>query len=230
MALIAAAAQNGAVNPESLEKLMDLQERWESNNAKKEFNQAFASFQSSMPAIAKDRKGSKSKYADYADIMKKARPILVKNGLSLSFDQRETDGAIEIKVNLLHIGGHKQETRFTLPKDGPLQTKDGRSITNAAQAQGSANSYAKRYAVCNALDIVLIGEDDDAEALSGEIISAEQAQELREILNKAGANESKFLAWAGADTFEQILLEKFPLAKGTLEKALRKAQAAGGDQ
>lgn len=150
------------VNTDAMEKLMDLQERWEANNAKRAYAEAVAAFQAEMPPISKKREGRSYVYAAFDDIMKVAAPILQKHGLSVSFPQESTEEETRITCRVMHVGGHSEDTPYTTQKSKPLQTRDGRNIINLEQAGGSSNSYAKRYCFCNALNIVVTDEDDDA--------------------------------------------------------------------
>ena len=185
LTLISVAMQSGA-SPEALEKLMDLQERYENANAQKAFSVAFVRAQSEMPTIFKAREAKHSRYASYDDIMRLARPVLDRNGLAVSFSQQDTETALSLNCEVSHIGGHSKTTSFTLPKDGPLRTNSGKDVTNLAQAQGSANSYAKRYCFCNTFNIVLGDQDDDAKALDAPIdtVSEDQARELFQFARK----------------------------------------------
>ena len=227
MTIISQAALSGSVDPAALEKLMDLQDRHEKKLAERAFAAAFRAFQRAMPAIAKGRKGDKAKYASYGDIMKVARPVLDQHGFSLSFDQEEDEKTLTIVVVLTHEDGHTRLSRFSLPKDGPLTTKDGRRIQNSAQAQGSTNSYARRYAVSNALDIVLLDEDDDAGALKGATINEEERAEIEDLLDEAGVELPVFLSWLGVSTLAEMPVSMLSAARGNLIK--KKAQKGGQD-
>ncbi len=92
MRLIEIAVNNGA-DITQLEKLMDLQERYEANQAKKEFNAAMSKFQAMLPVIEKlgivDYTTSKGRtfyqYAKIEDIAKAIQPALKETGLSFRF-------------------------------------------------------------------------------------------------------------------------------------------------
>ncbi len=67
MTLMAQAIQKN-IPVETMEKLMDLQERWDKKNAQKEFNQAMADFQAKCPVIKKNKEvmekdGKKARYS-----------------------------------------------------------------------------------------------------------------------------------------------------------------------
>ena len=216
------------VDPESLERLMALQERWEDRNAKKAFNAAFVGFQSEMPTVYKGRDGVKAKYASYDDIFRIARPFLKKHGLSVSFSQEDTATEIKVVCRVMHEDGHSVETPFTLPKDTPLQTNAGKSVTNLAQAQGSANSYAKRYCLTNALNIIVGDQDDDANAMNTpvETITEDQQQEIRDLLERSGADEGALLQWANANSIEEFPMIRYAKAVSSLKTKIEKGAAS----
>lgn len=216
-------------DPVKLEKLMELQERWEAGEARKAYAQAIAKFQGEMPIVHKGRKETTGKYqfAGYDDIMRSAREHLASNGLSVSFSQEETDATILVRCKVTHIGGHSETTPFTLPKDGPIKTRDGRNITSEAQAQGSANSYAKRYCLCNALNIVVSDEDTDAPPPEPvKTITQGQADDLREIMKTVGVDQSKVCAAYAIESLEDLPASKLPTVQKRIEASAKKKEAA----
>jgi hypothetical protein len=102
--LIAMAIQSGS-GIEQLEKLMDLQERWEKKESRKMYFHAYAEFQSLKPIIKKDKKvsftskktGMKTEYsfAKLQQIQKQIDPILAKLGLSYSFKSKEENNKLQ---------------------------------------------------------------------------------------------------------------------------------------
>jgi len=220
------------IDVDKMQQLLDMKLRIEAIEAEKQFNRALANFQGEMPAIYKWRQESKGKYnyASYDDIMRMARPILQKHGLAISFSQSETPETLIIVCRVAHVGGHSQETPFTMPKDGPIKTQDGRNVTSEAQAQASANSYAKRYCLCNALDIVVTSEDDDGQASAGQTnFNEHEVSEISALLDKFGEKRdtvlSGMLNWLRVDSLEQIPSERF---KEVMAKLRAKLKAEGG--
>lgn len=206
--------------PESLEKLMDLQERFEANNAKKSFNASLVKAQREMPTVYKGRSnaGTRSSYASFDDIMRVVRPVLDTHGLALSFSQSETETTMTVICTIMHVDGHSSDTPFTLPKDEVIKSAAGKSVTNLAQAQGSANSYAKRYCLCNALNIVLGDQDDDAQAQNVPLkcISPAQVRELEKLITDTGVELDKFLEHYRSGSLEEFPLVRFEKAKSLL--------------
>lgn len=205
-------------NVGALEKMLGLYERMQDRDAERQFAVAFAALQAEMPAIqavravpAKD--GTlKYKYAPYEDIMEQARPMLLKHGFTVRFSTDVQEGRVIQECTLQHIGGHKVSNRFGARiGNGPPGSSD-------AQGDGAAATYAKRFALCAALNIV-IERDSDARA-EGAPITADQAAYLREQVRETGSNEGAFLRIAGVETFEEIGADNYELlAKMLRERA-----------
>lgn len=154
MNLIEKAVSNGG-SIDQLEKLMDLQERWEKKEAEKDFHDALNKFQSEKPSIIKSKKGHNSKYAPLPKIQKAIDPVLTKFGLSYRFEQSGENGKIKITCILSHSNGHSKSTHLEAGSDTS-------GSKNAIQAIGSTISYLKRYTLENALGLSA-DEDDDGQ-------------------------------------------------------------------
>jgi len=75
------------------------------------------------------------------------------------------------------------------------------------QADGAASTYAKRFALCDALNI-LIEKDSDARVEGGSV-TPEQADELARRVNETESNREAFLKFAGAKSFAEIPSAKY---------------------
>lgn len=188
---------------ESLERLMDLQERWEKNEARKAYFDAKANFQKRKPIIKKTQSvsfGSDSKarykFAPLSEIEKAVDPILADLGLSYDFKQLQENNQIKITCVLSHKLGHSEETSLSAPAD----TSGNK---NAIQSIGSTVSYLKRYTLANILGLSS-GEDDDGHSgiTNKEANIIKLKVELVElyILKKSNLNED------GKNRLEEIIL------------------------
>ena len=146
-----------------LEKLVALQERWEANQARKAFFQAFTGWQTEAPDIRKTKQvafdtktGGKTDYhyAPLADICRQIGPVLKKHDLSYRWEIQ--DSATEIKVTCLvsHVDGHTERTTMQA-------NPDTSGSKNAIQARGSAIEYMKRYTLIGALGLATADSDID---------------------------------------------------------------------
>ena len=86
--LIQLAMDKGA-DLEKLEKLLTLQERYEKNEARKEYHKAMAAFKADAPKIDKDKKvgylNVKYSHASLYNVTDKINTVLSKHGLSASW-------------------------------------------------------------------------------------------------------------------------------------------------
>lgn len=164
--LVALAIANGTP-AETLSKLLDVQERWQAAQAKREFDAAMANFKSECPpALIKDstvdftsQKGrTHYNYADRASITEVVTPFLSKHGLSATFEtDTDTPGIVKVTCEIAHKGGHSKKTALK----GPV---DASGNKNAIQAIGSAVEYLCRYTFNAALGLATKGQDDDGQA------------------------------------------------------------------
>lgn len=120
---------------------------------------AMLAVQSETPKLKKDATNPafRSKYAPLDTIVETINPLLVKNGLVWStmpsFDA--TTGEPTLKYELAHAPSRESkdgEMKLLLSKDDP-------------QGQGSAITYARRYALVSVLNLVA-DDDDDGHAAS----------------------------------------------------------------
>lgn len=117
---------------------------------------ALNAFQAELVTVGKNSNNPffKSKYADLADIMLTAQPVVTKHGLSVVQLLDNLDGKPALTTHLIHKSG--QAVSATIPlilaKEDP-------------QGVGSAITYMRRYGYAAALQIV-IDEDDDGNRAS----------------------------------------------------------------
>lgn len=99
----------------------------------------------------------KSRYAPLPDVVKSATPILATHGLAVwQGPDHDTEGDLLWTV-LLHKSGQYIGSAMRM-----------RPVKNDSQAQGSAITYARRYAYMSALGLVA-DEDDDANRASDRV-------------------------------------------------------------
>lgn len=205
MQLISMAVTGGA-DPAQLEKLMDLQERWERNQAAKAFGAALMKFQSLCPIIHKSREvafAGKHMYnfAGLDDIMRAITPILNQCGLCVSYSTEIKEGQMLVKCKIT-CGIHSEvsEVQMPIPSDARV---------NDTQKMAMALSYAKRYALCAALNIVTSNEDCDAAGLSA-TITEEQAAKLDDLLSQlAPERKARFYKYVGTEKLIDIKADRF---------------------
>lgn len=193
---------NAEQNVAALEKLVGLYERQEERNAEKEFARAFNALQADMPSIEASKAVPNNDgtvrymFAPYEAIIAAVRPNLQKHGFTVSFSSDFKEGRIIQTCTLQHVAGHKRSNQFG------ARIGKGPPGSSEAQGDGAASTYAKRFALCDALNIT-IAHDTDARS-DGAPITFEQATTLREMVQETRSNEAAFLRFAGAATYDDI--------------------------
>lgn len=212
MMLIQSAIDHG-IDIDKLERLFELQQRWEADQGKKAFAEAIAAFQNEMPPIEKKRKADRFTYAGFDDIMAVARPILSKHGITIGFDtQQQENGQIKVTARL-RVGSYHEDRSFAVPVNNQIR------VSNTQQF-GATLSYAKRYCLCAALNIVTVGEDKEGDLR--EFVNKEQIAELSDLLKRTGSDIPKFLQWAEADSISEMTVATFHEAVPMLKRKLNK--------
>lgn len=167
MAMLSQAVERGA-SIEVLSKLMDLQERLEKGQARKDFDEAIAAAKSEIKPVARNKTGHNNKrYADFSAYAREVDPVLARHGLSYRFRTTQ-DGSIKVTCILSHRGGHCEENTLAGPAD-----KSGSK--NDIQAIGSTLTYLQRYTLTQALGLAASDDDDARSADDNPVSGAAQA-------------------------------------------------------
>lgn len=182
-------ARDKSVSVDKFERALAIQERLVANEAKREFDIAFADMAPDLPVISKRGKitirdkNDKTRviqstpYALFEDIQAAVKPVLARCGFNIRFRTSTTEGGMrKVTAILGHKAGHREESEVDMPPD-PSGSK------NSAQAVTSAISYGKRVAMTAILNLQFEGEDDDGQAAGGTpepgTISADQLKQLQ---------------------------------------------------
>lgn len=153
---------------ETLERLFALHKEVEAEKAKSAYVQALANFQRECPVIEKKKKvmnkdGATIRYmfAPLDDIVSQIKDILGKNGLSYTWTVVNDATGMTATAKITHVQGHSETSSFTVPVDTE-------GYMTAPQKNAAAQTFAKRYALCNALGISTGDEDTDATTVNNE--------------------------------------------------------------
>ena len=199
----------GGANIDVLTKLMDLQERWERTQARKDFDSAVALAKSEIPIVIKNRKGHNTTYADFAAIARTVDPIIAKHGLSYRFRSSQAD-RISVTCILSHKSGHSEETTLS----GPPDTSGNK---NAIQAIGSTLTYLQRYSLTQALGLAA-SDDDDGASGTGDLVTEDQIESIQLLIVEVGADIQKFCKFMKVERIDDIKARDFDRAIKALEQ------------
>lgn len=218
---------------EQLEKLFDMHERWERNEARKAFIRALSEFKASAPQLIKnkrvryqnrDKSWTEYDHASLDYITSAINPVLSAFGLAYRWQtEQRDDGLIHVTCVLTHIDGHSERvTLFGYP--------DESGGKNKIQAVGSTVSYLQRYTLLAVLGMATEGQDNDGRGAPADnapsgpaTLNADQIQELRDAAADAGVDEAYVCQKANVQRIDQIPAARFGAALNHLQ---RKAAAA----
>jgi hypothetical protein len=202
-----------------LEKLMALQERYESNQGRKAFDNALASAKSEIPVIFKNRtvdftsqKGrTHYKHEDLAEIARTVTPILAKHGLSYRFRTTSAPNEpVTVTCIVSHRDGHFEENTLCAGRDDS-------GNNNCIQAVGSTLTYLQRMTLKAALGLAASDDDDGETAdLVGGLVTEEQLTELVNLADDVKADKAKFCAYLQVPSLAAIKFKDFQRAKDAL--------------
>lgn len=141
-----------------LEKLMDLQERYEANQARKEYVKAMASFKSNSPDIYKDKEvafsGTYYTHASLGNICEVVTQSLANHGLSHRWHCEQEESKVKVTCIITHVLGHSESTS--------LQAKpDDSGKKNSIQQIASTVTYLQRYTLLAATGLAVKDMLDD---------------------------------------------------------------------
>lgn len=189
-------------NVDAFTKAMDLYERWEKNQAAKEFNAAITAAKAEIKPVARNKSGHNNKrYADMAAVSNAVDSILSAHGLGYRYRSTQDD-RIHVTCILFHRGGHSEETTLS----GPADTSGNK---NAIQAIGSTTTYLERYTLRLALGLAASDDDDGKAGGAGSTITDQQSDQINSLITETKTDINKFLKWAQAESVSDIKSSKF---------------------
>ena len=165
-AMMVLAIQHNA-DPAVLQKLIDIQQQWESIQARKAYVEAMTEFKRECPSVlgrdaTVDFSTSKGRthyrHATLGAIINAITPMLSNNGLSIGWETTQSDNTVNVTCNVTHRLGHRESTTLIGPRDDS-------GNKNAIQAVGSAVTYLQRYTLLSALGLATADQDDDGNAI-----------------------------------------------------------------
>lgn len=197
------------MNVEVLERMFDMQERWQKKQSEKAFNESMARLQPKLPEIQKDTKGvHDTKYAKYEDMDRQLRPYYTAEGFSVSYNSKPNGQTVLFSGTLKHKDGHSETAYFELPKDTSGNKQD-------IQAYASALSYAKRYLLGMLLNVVTRNEDDDGKYLYQKI-SDHDLKDLQVLIEKKGSSSKHVCEHMKVSALNELSSRQFITARNML--------------
>ena len=209
-------AVKGGADLDKLEKLLNLQERYEANEARKAYHQAMANFKANPPKIEKDKKvaflQTKYKYATLGNVTEKISAELSKYGLSASWSIKQ-NGAISVTCKITHVLGHSEET--TIAADS-----DQSGSKNAIQAIGSTITYLERYTLLALTGLATEDMDNDGSGVV-EYIDDKQKSSIVDNLADLDIGIEAFNKYMNIESLDKLLKSDYQKAIAAIEAKRR---------
>lgn len=205
---------------DKLKELMDLQERWEANEARKAYVQAMNDFKAEPPEIFKDThveytttKGTTIyDHANLANVVDAIGASLAKHSLSHRWNVEQPDGGqIKVICIITHSMGHSE----SVPMQSGADQSGGK---NNIQAIGSTITYLERYTLLAATGMATRENNDDGSGSEPPaLISEDQLQEIVELIAAKGADKEGFLKFLKLDSLDKLPASSFAGAYAALK-------------
>ena len=164
VSLIQRAATDSAFDLEKLDRLLDVKERWEREEARKAYVAALAAFKLNPPRLVKDRRvdfgegrnRTRYNHASLGDVASLIAEGLAQHGLSHGWAVAQAEGVVTVTCTLTHALGHSEQVSITGPRDDS-------GNKNGIQAIGSAVTYLERYTLTAITGLAAHDQDDDGQ-------------------------------------------------------------------
>lgn len=198
--LLRIAVSQGA-DIDKLKQLMDLQERWEKNEARKAFVAAMNKFKANPPTITKNHAvefgGTAYRHATLDHVCEEVTKGLSAVGITHAWKVTQQAEFITVICVLTHELGHSEETQL-------IGLADKSGSKNAIQAIGSTVTYLQRYTLLSACGLAAKNDDDGHSAGEPFIEAAEIEKACGEISRAKDIPTLKFLFGAALNTAREI--------------------------
>ena len=209
-------AVTGNADMAKLEKLLDLKERYDKEEARKAYTAAMAAFKAEAPIITKDKKVSyghkdgdgKTEYwhATLGNIVNLAVPVMARHGLSHHWDQERDGDRVKVRCSVTHSAGHRESTDWW---PGPL---DATGKKNPIQQAASTVTYLERYTFLLITGLAVEEQDDDGAAGAPdpepvEYIDVDQQNTIHSLITDNNLDMEKFLTWLATSAVKSASIE-----------------------
>lgn len=201
---------------DKVEKMLELQIKWEENEAKKAYHKAMAVFKANPPKVWRDLQvkyevGTKATEWSHADLGVAGEAIGKALGeCQLNHTWRtepQQDGKIKVSCIITHELGHSESTWLT---SGP----DTTGSKNAIQALGSAIFYLERYTLFALTGIAPTRMDDDGRGAETKVeyVSKGEVAAMQKIMSEKGLDTDLFFTYVSENIVKSVVekLEEIP--------------------
>ncbi len=216
------AAVTGGADLDKLEKLLEIQIKWEANEAKKAYHAAMSDFKSVPIEIEKDKKVGYStskgnvaySHATLANVVRVITKELSKHGLSASWRTNQDQYRICVTCKITHVLGHSEETTL-------CASADDSGSKNSIQAIGSTVTYLERYTLLAATGLATSDQDDDAKS-NDILLGDKELHAIRDILISKDLTEANLVKYLGVEKLEDVKITDYMKALTAINSAKKR--------
>lgn len=213
-----AVSQNADID--KLGKLLDLQMKWEANEARKSFVEAMNRFKANPPAIRKNKHvefgNTKFDHATLDHVTEQVTKGLSAHGISHRWETEQPEGKIRVTCIITHEMGHSERTTL----EGPA---DNSGSKNAIQSIGSAVTYLERYTLLAATGLAAEGDDDGRGTGKPSAAPRQRVENISE--------RCEWIANArNAEELERLFKESYKVASAVSDTDAQKSLIAAKDK
>jgi hypothetical protein len=207
---------------ETLERMLDMQERIMKTQAQQQYAEAMHAVQAAVTPVRMSgyNEHSRKKYGRLEEMWQELRPLLSRHGFALSFGEEDGNaGKVRVACTIMHVGGHSEKKHLDLPPDTS-------GSKNAIQSIGSTTTYGRRYLVGMIFGVVFTNEDDDG--VRGEVdkITEEQMLNICAMLDELPpSKKDNLLRWQKVSAVKDIPLAKYNVVVANLEKMIKENES-----
>jgi len=216
-----------AGNLELVERAMTLQERWEHNQARKDFERAMVRARGKIGTVLKNRRVDYTSpkgrvnyaYEDLAAVTSAVDEVIPELGLSYRFRTKVDGKSLTVTLVLSHENGYSEDNSLSAAHD----ESGGK---NSIQGCGSTQTYLERYLLKAGFGLAAAEADDDGQAHGKpavELASPQQIETLKKALEVREMKIDRLLKWAR-------IKEIGELPASLVDEALSKIRIAGEPQ
>lgn len=219
LAILANAQQQGA-SVDQLQALMELQMKWEANEARKAFNKAIADFKARNIKIVKnaqvDFQSGKGRvnyrHATLGGVVDQVIDAMSACGLSHTWNVVQTGNQITVCCKLSHVDGHTENTSITAEPDNS-------GNKNSIQQIGSTVTYLQRYTLLSALGLATYDDDGkSSEQKAVEYINDDQLANLEALVAELKVDTVKLCTYLKVASLELLPAKFYNDAVRAIEK------------
>lgn len=219
-----------------LERLMDLQAKYEAGQARKAFTAAMTDLKSRNLTVRKDKSvsfsGTAYTHSSLAEVVETVVRHMADAGLSHRWTVAQESKSITVACVITHELGHSEQVVMTAAPDD-----SGKK--NAIQQVASTITYLQRYTLMAACGLASRDMPDDdgrgserqQEYKAPAAITDDQAAELSDLMRSTHTAPADFLRWlnAGVESVAELPAVHFRRAKAALEKKAEKTAKEATD-